>query len=75
MRGLLIYEAPNHDVVSRRIRFVHFSENRACIVHGVGEKYGSRFKEVLDDGRIEDEACFDEVGMDLVEVFGRSALL
>lgn len=75
MRGLLIYEAPNHDVVRRRIRFVHFSENRTSIVHCVGEKYGSRFKEVFGDGRVEDEACFDEVGMDLVEVFGRSALL
>lgn len=75
MRGLLICKTPYHDIVSRRIGFANIAKNRESIVHGVGEKYSGRFKKVFGDGRVVDEAGFDEMSMNLVEVFAGFAFL
>lgn len=72
---MLVYEAPYHDVAGQRIGFVDIVKNGESIVHGVGKKNGGGFQDVFGDSGVEEEAGFDEVGMDLVEVSGGSALL
>lgn len=74
-RGLLVCEAPYHNVISQSIGFVEVVKNGESIVHGIGEKYGGRFQEVFGDGGVEEKAGFDQVGMHLVEVSGGFALL
>lgn len=75
MVQLLVYESPDHDIVCRGIGPVDLAENGESIVHGVRKKYGGGLEEVLGDGGVVEEAGFDEVGVDLVEVFGGLALV
>ncbi|PON72289.1 hypothetical protein PanWU01x14_066800 [Parasponia andersonii] len=73
--GLLVYEAPDHDVISRRIGSIDSAKNGESIVHGARKKYGSGFEDVFGDGGAVEEAGFDKVGVDLVEIPDGLALL
>lgn len=75
MVGLLVYESSDHDIVSRGIGPVDTAENGESVVHGVREKNGGGLEDVFGDGGAVEEAGFEEVGVDLVEVFGGLALL
>lgn len=75
VRGLLVGEGSDNDIVSGRFGFLDFAKNGERVVQSVGKNNGGGFEEVFGEGRVEDEAGFDEMGMDLVEVPAAPAFL
>ncbi|CAL0320021.1 unnamed protein product [Lupinus luteus] len=67
-RGMVKGEASNDNVISGRVGLGDGVEDGESVVHGVGEDEGGGLEEVCGDGGAVDEAGFDEVGVELVEV-------
>jgi hypothetical protein len=67
-RGMVDGEGSDDDVVGGGVGVRGGVEDGEGVVEGVREEDGGRFEEVFGDRGAEDEAGFDEVGVDLVLV-------
>lgn len=75
MRRLLESKASDHNIVSRRFRFVDMVENGKGIVYGVGKEQSCGLENGFCNDGVEKTASFEKVGVNLMEVFGSFALL
>ena len=75
MRRLLESKTPDHNIVSRRFRFVHVIENGKGIVYGVGKKQSCGLENGFCNGGVLKTASFEKVSVNLTEVFGSLAFL
>ncbi|KAF7838275.1 phloem specific protein [Senna tora] len=68
VRGVVVGEGSDDDIVSGRIGSMGCAENGKRVVYSVGKNDCGGFEEVFGEGRVGDKTGFDEVGMDLIEV-------
>lgn len=73
--GLLCGEGSDHDVVRRGIGLLDGAKDGEGVGDASGEGEGGGFQEVFGDLGVEEEAAFDEMGVDLGEISYRFALL